>query len=132
VQGQLVAEVTALSDLDRVDLADQVGDRSVGRRQLLAKALVAVHPCDRCRITQLVEQVTRVFANRSERIVVDLAAGNDRHPFIEQTGEATNHARLGLAALAEEDHIVPGEECVLELGHDGVLVTQHTFEERLA
>ena len=46
VQRQLVGEVAALGDLDRVDLADQVGDRGVGRRQLLAEAVVAVHPVD--------------------------------------------------------------------------------------
>ena len=38
VDRQLVGEVAALGDLDRVDLADQVGDRDVRRRQLLAVA----------------------------------------------------------------------------------------------
>ena len=47
VQGQLVGQVAALGDLDRVDLADQVGDRRVGGGQLLAEALAAVDPVDR-------------------------------------------------------------------------------------
>ena len=47
VQGQLVGEVAALGHLDGVDLADQVGDRGVGGRELLAEAIVAVHPVDR-------------------------------------------------------------------------------------
>ena len=42
VDGQLVAEVAALGDLDRVHLADQVGDGDVWRGELLAVALVAV------------------------------------------------------------------------------------------
>jgi hypothetical protein len=46
VQGQLVGQVAALGHLDRVDLADQVGDGGVGGGQLLAEALVAVHPVD--------------------------------------------------------------------------------------
>ena len=47
---ELVGEVAALGDLDRVDLADEVGDRRVGGGQLLAEAVVAVHPLDRaCR-----------------------------------------------------------------------------------
>ena len=44
VQRELVGEVAALGDLDRVDLADEVGDGRVGRRQLLAEARVAVRP----------------------------------------------------------------------------------------
>ena len=47
VEGQLVGQVAALGDLDRVDLADQVGDRDVGRRQLLGVAPVARQPVDR-------------------------------------------------------------------------------------
>ena len=47
VDGELVGEVAALGHLDRVDLADEVGDRGVGRGELLAEAAVAVHPLDR-------------------------------------------------------------------------------------
>src|SRR5207342_2714109 len=43
-----------------------------------------------------------------------------------------DHAGLGLAPLAQEDDVVPGEEGVLELWHDGLLVTDETAEERLA
>ena len=46
VEGQLVRQVAALGDLDRVDLADEVGDRDVGRRQLLGVAPVARQPVD--------------------------------------------------------------------------------------
>ena len=46
VDRQLVREVAALGDLDRVDLADEVGDRDVGRGELLAVAALAVHPLD--------------------------------------------------------------------------------------
>ena len=56
VDRQLVGEVAALGDLDRVDLADQVGDRRVGRGQLLAEAALAVHPLDRRVVATLVRR----------------------------------------------------------------------------
>ena len=65
------------------------------------------------------------------RIVVDLTAGDDRHPLVEQAGERADDARLGLAALAEEDHVVTGEQRVLELRHDGVLVAENAVEQGL-
>ena len=46
VDGRRVGQVAALGDLDRVDLADQVGDGDVGRGQLLAVAAVARQPLD--------------------------------------------------------------------------------------
>ncbi len=84
VQRQLVGEVAPLGDADRVDLADQVGDRGVRCRQLLAVALVAVHPADRRVVTQLGDEVAGITRHGSERIVVDLAPGDDRQPLVEQ------------------------------------------------
>ena len=57
VDRQLVGEVAAFGDLDRVDLADEVGDRRVGRRELLAEAAVAVHPLDRRVVAALGDEV---------------------------------------------------------------------------
>ena len=132
VDRQLVGEVAAFGDLDRVDLADQVGDRRVGRRQLLAEATVAVDPLDRRLVAALLHQVTRVRRHRVVRVVVDLAAGDDRHPLVEQTDERAHDARLRLAALAEEDDVVAGEQRVGELRDDGVVVTDHAVDERFA
>ena len=61
------------------------------------------------------DEVAGVLRHRVVRVVVDLAAGDDRHPLVEQAGERADHAGLGLAALAEEDHVVAGEQRVLEL-----------------
>ena len=48
VHRQLVGELQAgARGLDRIEVADQVGDRDVGRRQLLDVARVAVEPADR-------------------------------------------------------------------------------------
>jgi hypothetical protein len=132
VDGQLVGEVAALGDLDRVDLTDQVGDRRVGRRQLLAEATVAVDPLDRRVVTALLHQMPRVRRNRVVGIVVDLTARDDRHPLVEQGDERAHDARLGLTPFAEEDDVVTGEQRVRELRNDGVVVTDHSGDERLA
>ena len=132
VQRQLVGQVAALGDLDRVDLADEVGDRRVGCRQLLAEAVVAVHPRDRRVLAVLGHEVAGVAGDGRVGIVVDLAAGDDRHPLVEEAGERADHARLRLAALAEEDDVVAGEEGVLELREHGLLVAEHALEQRLA
>ena len=132
VDGELVGEVAALGDLDRVDLADEVGDRRVGRGELLAEAPLAVHPLDRRLVAPLGDEHARVLRDRRVRVVVDLAAGDDRHPLVEQLGERADHAGLRLAALAEEDHVVAGDERVLELRQHGVLVADHAVDERPA
>ena len=65
VQRELVGEVAALGHLDRVDLADEVGDRRVGRGQLLAVAVVAVHPLDRRVVAVLGDEVAGVPRHRA-------------------------------------------------------------------
>ena len=67
VQGELVGEVAALGHLDGVDLADEVGDRRVGRGQLLAEAVVAVHPRDRRVVALGRDQVAGVLATPGRR-----------------------------------------------------------------
>ena len=94
---QLVGEVAALGDLDRVDLADEVGDRRVGRGQLLAEAVVAVHPLDRRVVAVLGDEVAGVLRHRAVRVVVDLGAGDDRQPLVEQVDERADDAGLRLA-----------------------------------
>ena len=47
VERPLVGEVSAFGDLDGIDLADEVGDGDVGRRQLLGVAPIARQPVDR-------------------------------------------------------------------------------------
>ena len=90
VQRQLVAEVAAFGDLDRVDLADEVRDGGVGRRQLLAVALRAVDPGDRRGLTELVDAVEREARDRGVGVVVDLGALDDGHPLVEEADEGAD------------------------------------------
>ena len=132
VEGQLVGQVATLGHLDGVDLADQVGDRGVGRRQLLAEAVLAVDPVDPGVLAVLGHQVPGVLRDRVVGVVVDLRTGDDRHPLVEQVHERADQAGLGLAPLAQEDDVVAGQEGVLELGDDRVLIAQHAREQWLA
>ena len=132
VDGELVGEVAALGDLDGVDFADEVGDRGVGGRELFAEAAIAVHPVDRRVVAALGDEVAGVRRHGIERVVVDLAALDDRHPLIEQSHEPADDARLGLAALTEEHDVVPREQRVRELRDHGVVVSDHAVDERSA
>src|SRR3989449_4951700 len=132
VDRQLVSEVTALGHLDGIDLADQIGDRDVGRGQLLTVAAVARNPLDGGLVTLLGQALATARADRSERIVVDLAAGQHRDLLVEQAHQQPRDARLGLAALAEKNDVLPGQDRVLDLRHDGVVVADDPGQEGVA
>jgi hypothetical protein len=53
MDGQLVGQVASLGDLDRVHLADEVGDADVRRRELFAVAVVGRPPRDSGRVAVL-------------------------------------------------------------------------------
>ena len=71
-------------------------------------------------------------ADRRQRIVVNLAAGNHRDPLVEQIDEAAQDAALGLPAQSEQDEVVPGENGVDELRNDGVVVADDAGKERFS
>ena len=83
-------------------------------------------------VASLGDQVAGVAGHRPVRVVEDLRAGHEGDPLVEQAGEAADDAGLGLAPLAEEDHVVAGEQGVLQLGQDGVLVAEHPLDDGLA
>ena len=62
-------------------------------------------------------------------VVEDLRAGDDRHPLVEEPHQEARHARLGLAALAQEDDVLPREDGVFDLRQNGVLVADDAGEE---
>ena len=132
VQRELVAQVAALGHLDRVDLADQIGDRRVGRGELLAVAGVTMDPVDRGGVAMFLHERTRVGRDGVVWVIVDLGPLDDRHPFVEQIGQPADHPRLRLTALTQKDHVVTGEQCVLQLGQNGVLVAEHGGHDRVA
>ena len=65
-----------------------------------------MYPGDRRVVTLVGNEVASVLGDRLVGIVVDLAPAT-MASIRRGVGEAANHARLGLATLAEEDHVVP-------------------------
>ena len=132
VDGQLVGEVAPLGHLDRVHLTDQIGDGDVRRGELLAVAAVAREPDDAGGVALVREALPAGGADRREGRVVDLAAREGGHLVVEQADEQTRHARFRLPALAEEHDVLAGEDRVLDLREDALLVADDPREDRLA
>jgi hypothetical protein len=132
VHGQLVRQqVTAAGGLDRVDIADEVGDGHVGCRELLHVTLLPPKPRDGGCLPAFLQQLAGVLGDRSEWIVVDLAPRDDGDPLVQETGELPQQATLGLAPEAQQDEVVPGQEGVDDLGENGVFVANDAGEQRL-
>ena len=121
VDGVRVAQRAALGDLHRVHVADQVGDAGVGRGELLGVPLVAVPPLDRQRVAELDRAAARLVGDRLVGVLAELGAADDRRPLVEQADQGAQQPGLALAALAEEHHVVAGDQRPLELRDDGVL-----------
>ena len=130
VDGVLVGEIATLGDLDRVDLADDVSDRGVRCGELLAVALGTMDPGDRRDRHPGRDELAGEMRHRSERVVVDLRARHDGEPLVEQLHERPDHAALRLAALAEDDDVVPGDDGVLECWQHVVVVAEHAVDDR--
>ena len=62
---------------------------------------------------------------------MNLHIGEHGDFLVEQADQLADHAALGLPALAEEDHVLAGQQRVDEGRLDGVLVAHDAGEERL-
>ena len=103
-----------------------------GRRQLLAEAVAAVQPADRGGVAVLGDLPVRPHADRVQRVLVELAADEHRRPLVEQADEGADQPGLALAALAEQDQVVAGDQGALDLGDDGVVEADHAGQAGLA
>ena len=132
VDRQFVGQVAPLGDLDRIHLADQVGNRDVGRRELFAVAFVAVHPADRRRVAFGGNELFAWRRNRRKRILGNFDAVEHRRPLVEQRHQRTEDPRLRLPAFAEQDQILTGEQRVLQLRQHRVVVADDARKQRFA
>jgi len=117
--------------LDGVDVADDVGHRGVGRRQLLDVTMFARQPGDGRGLAALLQDLPALGAYRRERVVVQLGAGDVRDLLVEQVDELPQDARLRLAAQAQEDEVVAREDGVDDRRRHGLVVAQHAGEQGL-
>ena len=120
VDGLRVTEVTPLGHLHRVDVADQVGDRRVGRRELLGVPLVAVAPRDAQVVAVRRRRLLGGDGDGLVGVLAELGAGDDRGPLVEQRDQRAQEPGLALAALAEQHDVVAREQRPLDLRDDGV------------
>ena len=99
--------VAALGRLDGIDVADQVGDGDVGRRQLFHVAIIGGQVRNGRVVGIVGQQFAAAAANRRVRIVVDFAAAQVRHMRIEQAGKRAQDAAFRLPAQSEKNKIMP-------------------------
>ena len=62
---------------------------------------------------------------------MNLASLDVRHGFIQQSGEHTDQASLGLAPQSQEDEIVSRKDCIYHLRHDRIFVTEDAGKKGL-
>src|SRR5204863_4176096 len=94
----------------RIDIADYVGDRHIGRGKFFDKTVIPMYPIDLCFVSVNFERLAAIRAQRSKRIVVYFASGNDRNLIVEQLGQLANDARLRLAPQAQQNKIMLSED----------------------
>ena len=132
VDGRLVRQVAALGDLDRVDLADQVGDGDVRRGQLLAVAAVARQPVDRRGVAlggdDLLARVGLTGASGSSLSSPPATTGTRS-----SSSPTSSRARRVLAwpRSPRKHDVLAGEDGVLDGRDDGVVVADDAREDRL-
>ena len=132
VHRQLARELQARPRrLDRIDVADHVGDGHVGRRQLLDVAQVARQPVDR-RAVALGGDARRgtraqIGASGSSLISQPGITGISSSSSVDQRAQ---QARLGLTAQAKQDEVVLREQRVDQLRNDAVVVADDAGEQR--
>src|ERR1017187_3272790 len=79
-----------------------------------------VPPATRRLVAELPRQPAAPAADRGDRMVVDLAAGDHRRPLVEQAGQGADQPGLALAALAEQDNVVTGDQRPLQVREYGI------------
>ena len=79
-------------------------------------------PRDRQLVAELLgAPALRRVRDRLVGVLAELGAGDHRRPLVEQADQRAQQPGLALAALAEQDDVVAGDQRPLELRDDGVL-----------
>ena len=68
-------------------------------------------------------------AERTQRIIADLAACDVRHVRVEQSSEGAGHAGFGLPAQTQQNEVVPGKYRIHNLRHNGIFITHHARKQ---
>ena len=119
-----VSQGAPLGDLDRVDVAHQVGDAGVGGGQLLRVALTAVLPLHRQIIAERGGPPDRLRGDRRVGMLAEFGAPDHRGPLVEQADQCPQQPGLALTALTEEHEVVARDQRPLQLRQHGVVEAQ--------
>ena len=122
----------AFGGLDRIDVADNIGNRHIGSCQLFDKARIAIDPGDRRGILMQLNRLPAVRADRMIRIIVDFRTGNDRNLIVEKICKLANDAALCLATQAQQNQIVPREDRIDELRNNRLVIANNAGKQFLA
>src|SRR6266436_5212077 len=80
VNGKFVGKIASTArGADGIDVADDVGHGDIGRGEFFDETIFARHPGDRRVVAISGNCFAACTADRLERIVIDFAAGDDRH-----------------------------------------------------
>ncbi len=99
MDGVGVAERAALSDPDRVHVADQIADAGVGRGQLLAVPQRPVQPRHRRVVAALRDLAPGRWGDRVVGVLVEFRSRQHRGPLIQQLHQRPDQPGLALSAL---------------------------------
>ena len=132
VNRQLVGKIAAAARrLNRVHIANHVGDGDVRGSQLFDVAVIARKPCDRRRIAFRSDSFAAHAADRDVRIVVDLTSGYHGHLRIHKLNEPAKDSRFGLSPQPEENEMMARKYRVDDLRNHRVVIPMDAGEQRL-
>ncbi len=134
VQGLFGRHARAGGQFRGIDLADDVGELRA-RGQPLGIALLARPPGDgHLGVGHFDQQSLGHRGDRMAGILVHGAAGDVeiRDPFVQEAGQQPHQPALALALLAQEEHVVLGDQSQVDFRYDGVFVADDAGEELFA
>ena len=131
VNHQFVGQITALGNLDGVDLTDKVGYGDIRGRKFFGVPFFSRDPFQGSLVAHLRDFVPADPADRFIGIVIDLAAGDLGDRFVQQVCQAPDDSGLGLPTLAQKDDVLSGQDGVLDLRNDCVLETDDARKDYL-
>src|SRR5438309_11675037 len=100
---------------DGIDVADQIRDGHIRRRELFNVALLRREISNGGTVSAFYNQFLATAANRRVRIVMDLASRDVGHVRIQERSERAKNTALGLSAQAQQNKVMPRENCVNDL-----------------
>ncbi len=123
---------SAAGGLDGIEIANQVCHCDVGSCQLLHVALVARQVRDGGSVSPFRNQVAAPFAQRHVGIIANLATCYIGHSVVQQRGQGTQNATLGLAPQSQQNEVLFGQDGIHNLRNHGVFVPHDSGKNRIA